>query len=744
MVGLESGVVDISAASSQFYLLVCALTNRGDVTCWGNDAARVLAPSRAIYKTPQAVTGLGGPATAISTGYDGACAIVAGALKCWGTNRYGTVGDGTTTPRPTPVVTLGSGVTAVAVAERSVCAVQSGGLKCWGDNRYGQLGIGSTTAARTPVTVPGLDNGVADVTAGPRHACVRMTTGGASCWGDNAFGQLGDGTTTRRLTPVAVTGLATGVSDLSAGGQHTCGVVAGAAKCWGKGRYGRLGYGGLASRTTPTAVAGLGAGMRQISAGSTHTCAVSEAHQAKCWGYNQGALGNRAWGNASRPVFVAATSPAIDLMSAVKGSHLGGYELDITGAGFTDVTAVTFAGTPAADVRIHTSTSMTVTVPRRDPGPSRVQIFTTLGHSVDSPDDAFYFSAPSPGNDFVQIDALGFATCGVKSTGELKCWGLDFSAADPWTEVPTPTTVPGYSTGVRQVAVGGGFACLVTQAGAARCWGDNARGQLGDGTTTDRTSPTQVIGLESGVRAVAVGGEESCAILQTGGLTCWGDNRKGQVGDGTQGNTRPTPTPVSGMSSGVTHVVVAYAKVCAARSGAAYCWGQGLTGGLGDGDLTDHIADEPTPVVGMGSGVSGLTQSCALRNGGVFCWGENDYGQLGSDAYPTATPIAVPGMGASVTSVAGSWGSNCAVKSGRLSCWGENEEGQLGIGSNDNTSTPTAVAVLGVGAHGVALGGSTTFAIGADGADYGWGDNRFSSLGDGTTESSFVPTPVEP
>lgn len=289
------------------YAHTCAVTTEGGVWCWG---AGYLGntPHPEGNHVPVPALGLEDGVVAVSSGYWHTCALLAtGGLKCWGQNREGQLGVPTTencnTPEyPTPCArtpvngpSLGTDVWALAAGGYHTCALTvQGKVKCWGSNEYGQLGNGTTTDSMMPVDV--FDSagapltGVAAITGGEGFTCALTARGTAKCWGENDKGQLGDGTTTDRSLAADVVGLGEPTVAVVSGPSSytTCAVtMSGAAKCWGDGSAGQLGNGtrGTGNHSAiPVDVTGLGSGVVALTTGYLHTCALMTGGRAKCWG----------------------------------------------------------------------------------------------------------------------------------------------------------------------------------------------------------------------------------------------------------------------------------------------------------------------------------------------------------------------------------------------------------------------------------------------------------------------------
>jgi len=349
-----------------------------------------------------------------------------------------------------------------------------------------------------------------------------------------------------------------------------------------------------------------------------------------------------------------------------------------------------------------------------------------------------------------------------------------------------------------QVSAGARHTCAIQEDGGLWCWGANAYGQVGNGTTIDQQWPVQ-IPFAQPVRQVVCGAEHTCALLEEGGLHCWGRNELGQLGDGTQ-TDRSTPVGVVDIF-GLIHVDASDRHTCAVESGGqVWCWGANSTGQLGMGDAAGPelcegepptaCATTPQRVVAIGDAervvAGGEEQAgfgCALTTlNRVFCWGANDERQLGDGTLVSrnrpvevselvgvqaltagaahACAVLADGTAycwgrdfgdpfyisvlADVTTVTAGQDFTCALLGdGSLQCWGKNGDGQLGDGSTNDQGIPRPVADLtDPGVIQASAGGTHTCAVGPDGQTWCWGSNQQGQLGGTSQLSSWVPVKV--
>jgi alpha-tubulin suppressor-like RCC1 family protein len=339
---------------------------------------------------------------------------------------------------------------------------------------------------------------------------------------------------------------------IAAGDGAVCAVVGGGARCWGLNLWGQLGDGSNTDRLVPVDPVGLSSGVASISIGRDQTCAITTTGAVKCWG------------------------------------------LDF-GAGSSDV-------------------------------------------PVDMPGLSSGIAAVSEGDNF---------SCAVTSAGAALCWGRnsDGELGNGTTNdsYQMPVGVSGLSSGVVAIAAGDSHACAITASGGVKCWGANVQGQLGNNSTKSSSVPVDVVGLPSSVVAITAGVNHTCAITSVGAAKCWGSNYYGEVGNPASNGM--VPADVVGLSSGVVSISAGNLRTCAVTSmGAVRCWGAEANDSLIN--ATDVPVDAPCLSSGIVAVAVGNLVTCVRTGQGVVeCWGSNRDGELGNDAtVDSPVPVEVVGL----------------------------------------------------------------------------------------------------
>jgi alpha-tubulin suppressor-like RCC1 family protein len=584
------------------------------------------------------------------------------------------------------------------------CAIKNGALSCWGDNQFGELGDGTTTNRSAPALVTGMGANVNAVGVGPAHTCA-LRGDAVLCWGSGGNGRTGSGSSAPQLTPLLVAGMESGVTALSVGDSHTCAIKSGALWCWGFNGNGALGDGTTAGRDAPVAVTNMTSGVTAVSAGHRHTCAI-RAGSLLCWGRNNNAqLGDGSTTERLTPAQVSgitsgatAVATAFDHTCAVQSGAAKCW-----GNNFNTRLGNT-TGNSAVPAQV---TDMTAGV---------TAIITGINHS-----------------------------CAIQS-GAAKCWGRNEESQlgdGTLTTSAAPSQVSGLGSGVTSISATNDTTCAVRD-NLVRCWGRNNRAQLAR-ASADTSTPKLVATLPTTTGVLTTGSFHTCATNAAGGLLCWGLNTSGQVGDGSTFITDPTPRQVSGLAAGVSAASAGNAMTCAVSSGALRCWGQNDQGMIGDGSVINRLT--PTASMGLGSGVlavsSGFNQTCVIQNGAAKCWGNNDNGKVGDGTTALRlTPVQVVGLTSDVTSISTALLHTCAVRSGAAYCWGNNTDGRVGNGTTSTSVlTPVAVVGMGSGVTSVVTGREHSCAI-QSGAVKCWGSNSQGKLGDDTSTARSAPVQV--
>lgn len=682
--------------ASSYRDTTCMIMADTTLRCWGvNRDGQVGDGTTDHADAPTVVAGLSGVVD-VSAGSDATCAVVrSGQLYCWGTDSNGEMGNGPAGSDdvlvPSPVPGMGNTVDVAAGYDHVCAATSNGAVYCWGEGRDDQLGTGTTDDEVSPFRVPGIDDAVA-VAAAEKTSCALHDTGQVSCWGENSDLTVGNGTSTTVLSPALVSGIDTAI-DIEIHEYISCALLAnGTVACWGTAGFGILNPGS----STPAIITGL-TSVEMLRVYSDTLCAVRSDTSVWCSSYNDGA--------PTVPGSMDTTGGPVDTgLSGVADLTIGWHHgcavmADGTARCWGDnqddvILGFGFAGTHVGPLEITSLTNVT------------------------------------------DIDAGGETTCAI-ATSAVFCWGNNHNnhagpSSAPIVHEPTKVGV----NDATRVSVGQDHACAVRTSGQIVCWGVGSVGQLGNGGYQDSATPVTVDGgLYSDVTA---GTQHTCAITVGGQAECWGSDLSGQLGEGPSANNgSPRPVPVLSLNS-VVSLSAGSAHTCAATAQhKVHCWGDGSDGRLGNGGTTDS----QTPVAVSGGSdfvaiTAGRNHTCAAMLSGLSCWGSNSIGKVANAAGSSYTTPYATSSDISNGSIDAGYDHTCAVRtSGDAVCWGDYRGGRTGPGRG-LTDSGTPLPVAGIGTPVQVTGGlEHSCARTNSGKVWCWGDNTASQL---AKQSAFV------
>ncbi len=677
-----------------------------------------------------------GDVVAIAAGSGHTLALKAdGTVWAWGADGLGQLGDGTVgggpvacanvcTATPTQIAGLSNVVAIAAGFTHSLALRSDGAVYAWGDDAQGQLGDGTVGPNNpTPTQIATL-SAIRAIAAGENHSLALKIDGTVYAWGNDSGGQLGDGTVSTppsNPTPTQLGGLSD-ITAITAGAFHSLALKAdGTVYAWGLDTEGQLGNGTLGtSNPTPAQIASL-SGVAAISAGSRHNLALKNNGTVWSWGWDDaGQLGDGTINPSNpTPTQIGGLSNVTAIAAGRKHNLALGSDGTVRAWGYDNFGALG-DGTAGAN----------------NPTPAQI--------------------APGTLSGVVAIAAGGDHSLAVAQSSRTLTWG-EYGG-------DTPAIKAGLDN-VVAVAGGGTHVLALKADGTVLAWGSDSMGQLGDGTEgspTSVTTPQAVTGLTN-VVAVSAGLFHSLALKTDGTVWAWGNDDNGRLGNGATTGNKATPVQVCAVSactSYLTGVVAvsagAFHSLALKADGTVWAWGNDESGQLGNGAAGDQ--DVPMQVLGVG-GVGTLGGIVAISGGGNFSmalgadgiirtWGDDDEGELGNGAGApdvcsirlacAVSPVALSSPTGVVAIDAGTFHGLAVRHDGTVWSWGRDEFGQLGNGAGGSTTSPAQVGGL---ANMVAVAGGLehSLALKADGTVWAMGSNRLGQFGERPRRDKLLP-----
>ena len=727
--GANGNVVMAIAAGSAHTI---ALKSDGTIWTWGYNASGQLGDGTTIDRYVPIQIAFMKDVTSIAAGSSHTIALKSdGTVWTWGGNEYGQLGDGTTTDSYVPIQ-VGSLTNVIAVAagdDHTIVLKSDGTVWAWGYNYSGQLGNGSTEDSPTPVQVSGLTDVVA-ISGGYFHSIALKSDGTVWAWGLNYYGQLGNGTTINSTTPVQVN-LLTNVTTIASGQFHVIALKNdNTVWTWGNNEYGQLGDGTTIDSLTPVQICDAGESapcsshLSDVTAVTTggwslirveyqdiqsYSVALKADGTVWTWGRNKyGQLGDGTTNDSAIPVQTGGFEGVSAI--AAGGSH--------TVALKSDGTVWTWGSNEYGQLGDGTTIDSFIPIQA-----------SSLTDATDNDDGMIY--------------SVSGTVEGLAGTLVLQNNGRD----------DLPIGENGSFTFTTPLTVGSPYnVTILTQPSGQKCVVENGKGRLYSANVTAVTVNCR--NLFSDVKAVAAGTFHTTALKNDGSVWTWGSNVYGQLGDGTTID-RSTPLLVSNLTD-VVDIAVGYFHTIALKTdGTVWTWGMNEYGQLGNGTRIDSY--EPLQVNGLTDVIAvdaAYFHTVVLKNDGtVWAWGRDSFGLLGITTTETCrysnldcstTPLQVTSL-ASVTSIAVGKLHTVALKNdGTVWAWGGNYQGKLGDGTTIDSFTPVQVCDAGeiapcssylTDVTAIAAGDGHTIVLKSDGTVWAWGYNNSGQLGNGNTMS---------
>lgn len=663
----------------------------------------------------------------VGAGYFGACFVGNDKkLRCMGRGAIGLPGDGTLVDKSTYVVIdSGNNYVKVVTGHEHNCALtDSGGadpagtVKCWGRNNNGQLGDGTTTNRISPTTVSALGSGNKEITAGAYFTCAINSSDHLRCWGlGNSRQVLPTSTTGNNPNPVVTDGTNTYAS-VVASGNYACAIrIGGALYCWGNQSNGQLGNGtNNGSSVTSIQLIDSAVSYSQIVVGESHTCGLTTLKKIKCWGAN----GNGQLGDNTRTT--RATPTAVDAAVNYSQISAGGW----TTCGIVDGTgALRCTG-------------------RGDYG----QLLDRL-----ATDDNLVFSDIQSGTTFSRVSVGYQQTWAATTTGFVISggWNMYFATSGNGQPLATAYAPSAFDSATSFAQLDKGWSerstCAISD-DKIRCSGHgDTTGFWGLGISPDMAGYMWLDPLND-YTDVQTGRFHMCAIRKTTGkLFCAGNTANSGAGAGSTNQLRAVDSALN-----FTALSVGHQHTCAITdAGALRCWGANGNGRLGDGTGTARTAPVAIDSANTYSKISASwAHTCAIRtNNDLYCWGAQSNGRLGdgqTGGTNQTTPVLID-SGTKYREISTGGAHTCGITNytgatgGTLKCWGGNGNGQLGNGTTTQTGTPITIDSSNNYLK-VAASDTNTCAVRADGRLLCWGNWQWGIAG-GILTNGLTPVEID-